>query len=165
MARNQYGRLTEYIIENQQKFYRVAYTYVRNREDALDVVQNAVCKALENHESLRREDAMKTWFYRILVNESMNFLRKNKKEIVCEPTDLPVEIYEEPAYEAGLNVFEELALLPGEMQTVIILHYFEELTLKEIAQVTGTNLNTVKTRLYSSLRKLRAVIKEREKCI
>lgn len=85
MARDQYGRLTEYIIENQQKFYRVAYTYVRNRENALDVVQNAVCKALENYGSLKREDAMKTWFYRILVNESLNFLRKNKREIVCEP--------------------------------------------------------------------------------
>lgn len=76
-----------------------------------------------------------------------------------------MEIYEEPAYEAGLNVFEELAQLPKEMQTVIILHYFEELTLKEIAQITDTNLNTVKTRLYSSLRKLRSVIREREKCV
>ena len=165
MARNLYDRLTEYIIENQQKFYRVAYTYVRDRENALDVVQNAVCKALENYKSLKQEDAMKTWFYRILVNESLNFLRKSQREITFEPEEFPVEIYEEPAYEAGLHVYEEVASLPDSLRTVVILHYFEELTLKEIAQVTDTNLNTVKTRLYSALRRLKTIVQEREKCI
>lgn len=165
MAQDMYEQLTTYIIANQEKFYRLAYTYVGNRESALDVVQNAICKALENYGDLRNEKAMKTWFYRILVNESFNFLRKNKKEIAYEPAELPETVYEEPAYEAGLNFFKEISALPEDQQTVITLHYFEELTLHEIAQVTGVNLNTVKTRLYSALRKLRVMVQGKERCV
>ncbi len=165
MAEDMYDKLTAYIVADQQKFYRVAYTYVRDKDNALDVVQNAICKALENYGALRNEGAMKTWFYRILVNESLNFIRKNKREVACEPAALPEEIYEEPAYEEGYSLFQAVGNLPEQMQTVITLHYFEELTLKEIAQITGVNLNTVKTRLYSALRKLKVSVQEKEKCI
>lgn len=47
-----YTQLTEYITGNQNKFYRLAYSYLNNKEAALDAVQNAVCKALENYPSL-----------------------------------------------------------------------------------------------------------------
>ena len=45
MRQELYDRIVAYIVENQEKFYRLAYSYVRNQEDALDIVQNAVCKA------------------------------------------------------------------------------------------------------------------------
>ena len=54
----------------------------------------------------------------------------------------------------------EIHKLPPEMQTVIMLHYFEEMTLKEISTVTGVNLNTVKSRLYSALGKLKKLVRE-----
>lgn len=165
MAQDMYDKLTEFIVADQQKFYRVAYTYVQNKDSALDVVQNAICKALENYGSLRNESAMKTWFYRILANESLNYIRKNKREIAYEPAEFPEEIYVEPAYEAGLNLFHEVQALPEQMRTVVTLHYFEEMTLKEIAQITGVNLNTVKTRLYSALRRLKGVVREKEECV
>lgn len=165
MAQDIYDKLTAYIIERQQRFYRVAYTYAGNRDCALDIVQNAVCKALENYKSLRNENAMKTWFYRILVNESLSYIRKNRREITFSPADLPEEIYEEPAYQEGLELFQAVETLPEHLRTIITLHYFEELTLKEIAQITGVNLNTVKTRLYSALRKLKAVVQEKEKVV
>ena len=165
MAADMYEKLTAYIIDGQQQFYRVAYTHVGEREAALDVIQNAICKALENYGSLRNEGAMKTWFYRILINECWNYLRKNKREIAFEPADFPQEIYEEPAFKEGLDLFTEVRTLPEQVKTVIILHYFEELTLKEIAEATGMNLNTVKTRLYSGLRKLKVMIQEKERCL
>lgn len=165
MAQDMYDKLTAYIVADQQKFYRVAYSYVQNPDSALDVVQNAICKALENYGSLRSEAAMKTWFYRIVINEALTYLRKNKREIVFLPEELPEEIYEEPAYEAGIDILKEVEALPEQMKTVVTLHYFEELTLKEVAQVTGMNLNTVKTRLYSALRKLKVTVQEKEKCV
>ncbi len=48
-----YERLIQYILENQDRFYRIAYSYMRHQEDALDVVQSAVCKALEAHENIK----------------------------------------------------------------------------------------------------------------
>ena len=47
MKQDLYDHIVGYIVENQNTFYRLAYSYVRDREDALDVVQSAVCKALE----------------------------------------------------------------------------------------------------------------------
>ena len=55
MKRDLYEKIVSYVVENQNKFYRLAYSYVRDREDALDAVQSAVCKALENYGGIRNE--------------------------------------------------------------------------------------------------------------
>ena len=73
-------KIVNYILENQEKFYRLAYSYAGSQEDALDIVQNAVCRILENYEGIRNENGIRTWCYRILVNESMTFLKRKAKE-------------------------------------------------------------------------------------
>lgn len=70
-----YEMLVTYIVENQDKFYRLAFSYAHNQEDALDIVQNAVCKALENYQNLNNQRAIRTWMYRIVVNESLQLLK------------------------------------------------------------------------------------------
>lgn len=149
-------RLVSYLIENQQKFYRIAYCYVNQREAALDIVQNAICKSLENIMSLKKIEAMKTWFYRILIHECFGYLNKHKREILYEPGQFNEGVYYEDAYEDNLEIYQKVCELPEHIKTVIILRYFEELTLKEIAKSTGVNLSTVKTRLYSGLKRLKA---------
>ena len=79
MKQDQYSKIVSYITENQKMFYRLAYSYAQNREDALDVVQNAVCKALEHYQELRNEEAIRTWFYRILVNESLQLIKERNR--------------------------------------------------------------------------------------
>ena len=73
--------LEDYIRENQEKLYKVAYTYTRNQDLALDVVQEAITKSLENISKLKHEEYVKTWFYRILINESLKVYKRNKKYI------------------------------------------------------------------------------------
>lgn len=151
-----YDSLVKHIVENQNKFYRAAFYYVKNKEAALDVVQNAICKALENYEKLQSSEAMASWFYRIVINESLMYLRREKKYIAWDESDssLLEGIYEEPAYEPKLEVVSKISELPTDMQVVIQLHFFEDKTLKEIAEITETNLNTVKSRLYAACKKL-----------
>lgn len=151
-----YDSLVKHIVSNQNQFYRAAYYYVKNREAALDVVQNAICKALENYEKLQSEDAMASWFYRIVINESLMYLRKEKKYIAWDESEsnLLEGSYEEEAYEPKIEVVSKISELPTDMQIVIQLHFFEEKTLKEIAEITDTNLNTVKSRLYAACKKL-----------
>lgn len=79
MGKDCYEILVRFIVENQNHFYRIAYSYLRNKEDALDAVQNTACKALENYQKLRTDTALKMWVYRILVNESMQLIRDKKK--------------------------------------------------------------------------------------
>lgn len=157
MNRILYENLIQYILTNQERFYRLAYSYTRNQEDALDAVQNAVCKALEAYEHIRNTGAIKTWFYRILVNESLQILKQRKKAAPTE--DAEAQVYCEKAYHRE-DMDRELSRLEPEVQTIIRLRYFEELSLKEIAQVTGRNINTVKTKLYRGLKALKENMEE-----
>ena len=160
MKQTLYELLVSYIVENQNKFYRVAYSYARNQEDALDIVQNAVCKALESYKNLRTADAVKTWFYRILINESLAAIKQRKKELLSDDNPQKEEAYYEKGYEQQDDIKEELDRLEEDIQTIIRLRFFEELSLKEISEITGLNLNTVKTKLYRGLKLLRENIQE-----
>ena len=95
MKETLYETLISCITENQNRFYRVAYSYVKNEEDALDAVQNTVCKALESYRNLKNAEAVRTWFYRILINESIDIMRQRKKFLLSEDYPGAEEIYEE----------------------------------------------------------------------
>ncbi len=147
-----------FLVENQTRFYRLAYSYLKNREEALDAVQSAVCRALEKQDSLQEPDAMRAWFYRILINICTDVLRRRKLVTLIPPEALDAGSYEDPLPSDG-TLAERVNALPPEIQTIIKLRFYEELSLKEISMVTGCNLSTVKTRLYSGLKKLRIELK------
>ena len=155
-----YEKLIQYILENQDRFYRVAYSYTRHQEDALDAVQSAVCKALEAHENIKNADAIKTWFYKILINECLTVLKKRGKVVLTADTVEQEEVYYEKGYEQGGDIEQELEKLEMDIQVIIKLRFFEEMSLKEISGITGFNLNTVKTKLYRGLKLLKENIQE-----
>ena len=154
VSKSQERILTNYLIEDQARFYRLAYSYLKNREEALDAVQTAVCRALERQEHLREPDAMRTWFFRILVNVCTDMLRQRKRVTFIPPEALDAGSYEDPLPADG-DLAARVDALPPEIATIIRLRFYEELSLKEISAVTGVPLSTVKTRLYTGLRKLR----------
>lgn len=155
-----YDKITAYIIENQNRFYRLAYSYVKNQEDALDVVQNAICIALDKYEDLKNEDAVKTWFYRILVNESIGCLNRKKRELPTGEEEALDWAYHEKGYEPESDLQDRIDLLDEDVQKIVKLRFYEELSLKEIAEVMDMNLNTVKAKLYRGLDKLKQSMKE-----
>ena len=144
--------LTTYLVTEQARFYRLAYSYLHQREDALDAVQTAVCRALERQDSLRSPDLLRPWFYQILVNTCLDALRRRSKVV-------PLSEWEETGQEDPPPPDEDLArrveALPPAISTVIKLRFYEDLTLREIGTVTGSGVNTVKSRLYTGLKKLR----------
>ena len=142
MASLKEEQLESYLIGGQARFYRLAYSYLQDREEALDAVQTAVCRALQ------------TWFTRILVNACMDLLRQRKRVAFVPPEALESGSYEDPLPEDGA-LASRVNALPPETQTVVKLRFYEDMSLKEISEVTGCNLNTVKSRLYAGLKKLR----------
>lgn len=146
--------LTAFFMDNQARFYRLAYSHLQNREDALDAVQTAVCRALEKQESLQTPEAMRTWFYRILVHVCTDQLRRRKNVVLVPPEALDAGSYEDPLPADG-SLNQRVDALPPEIAAIVRLRFYEELSLKEISAVTGWNLSTVKTRLYTGLKKLR----------
>lgn len=73
--------LITFITENQEKLYRFAVSQMKDRDAALDTLQNAIVKALENYTAIRKPEYMKTWFYRILLNECHGYMRKNSRKL------------------------------------------------------------------------------------
>jgi len=154
-------RLTSYLVADQARFYRLAYSYLQNQEEALDAVQTAVCRALERQDSLRDPGAMRTWFYRILTNVCTDQLRQRKRVTFVPPDALDTGSYEDPLPDDG-TLASRVDALPAEIAAVIRLRFYEELSLKEISAVTGAPLSTVKTRLYTGLKKLRVSLEGAE---
>lgn len=155
--------LIEYIKENQEKLYKVAYTYTKNSELALDVVQEAITKSLENIHKLREEKYVKTWFYRILINESLKVYKRNKKYIQLElQEDIQTnQGYNEDKIAENIDIYNNIQKLDNKLKTVIILRFFENLKIEEIAVITKTNVNTVKSRLYKGLNEMKKNIERR----
>lgn len=154
MPHIQEKQLTAYLVENQARFYRLAYSYLNSREEALDAVQTAVCKALEKQDSLQDAGAMRTWFYRILVNVCTDTLRQRKRVTLVPPEALDTGSYEDPLPEDG-SLARRVDALPPEVAAIVKLRFYEELSLPEISAVMNCPLSTVKTRLYTGLKKLR----------
>jgi RNA polymerase sigma-70 factor (ECF subfamily) len=150
-------KVEEFIIENRENFYRVAYSYVKNEQDALDIIQDSIYKALNSVEKLKEIKFIKTWFYRIVVNCSIDYLRKNKKySNFLEVEQLEkIECYED---HTNLDLKKNLDDLPEKYRIIIVLRFFEDLKIEEIAKILDENVNTVKTRLYQGLKKLRVNI-------
>lgn len=151
-----------FVEENQNKFYRLAYSYVENKDEALDIVQDAIVRALRKLHTLRQPAYMRTWFYRVLVNESLDHLRRKKRQAVCLPLEEMLLVDSAPSVSSAAELLSLIEGLAPELKTVIFLRFYEDMKLSEIAEVTGENLNTVKSRLYRALRLLRATLTEEE---
>ena len=141
----------DFIKENQNYFYQIAFFHVKDEDIAMDIVQEAIVKAFQKRYTLRKIDFLKTWFYRILINECNLYFRKNKKLIF-------IPDYEE--YESRLpskeqietnDLYDAIDGLTPKLKTIVILYFFEGMKLEEISKVTHTHLSTVKSRLYKAL--------------
>lgn len=141
---------------NKEKYYRVAFTYVKNTEDALDIVHDAIVKALQKIDSLHKKEYLETWFYRILINESISFVRKNKNIVYLdELSDARILATEEIDREQYMTLYAAIDELPPKLKTVVILRFFEDMKFDEIAEITSTKQSTVKARLYKALKLLK----------
>lgn len=137
---------------NKEKYYRVAFSYVKNKEDALDIVHDAIVKALQKINGLRNKEYLETWFYRILINESISFVRKSKNIIYLdELPDSQLPATEDIDREQYMTLYAAIDHLSPKLKTVVILRFFEDMKFDEIADITGAKLSTVKARLYKAL--------------
>ncbi|MBZ9534449.1 sigma-70 family RNA polymerase sigma factor [Cytobacillus oceanisediminis] len=151
--------LIAFIMDNKASFYRFAYSYVRNQEDALDIVQDSIHKALKKQHQLKDISMMKSWFYRIVATTSLDFLRKRKRWHVTDDENLEILASSSVDTYKNLDLEQAINQLPLSYKTIVILRFFEDLKLEEIASVLGENINTVKTKLYKALKILRIEMK------
>lgn len=154
-------RVEEAILDSYESMYRIAMTYVRNEEDALDIVQDSVYKAIRNAGQVKNERYIETWICKIVINTTMDFFKKNQREI---PIEELFEVYETGVEDTYRDLDTEKALdsLSERERAVIILRFFEDKRLEEIAVILNANISTIKSLLYRSLKKLKVEMMEGE---
>jgi RNA polymerase sigma-70 factor (ECF subfamily) len=164
LLKNKYleEQIAEYAVKHKENFYRLAYSYVKNADDALDIVQESVYKAISSMDSLKNPDYLKTWFYRIVVNTSLDFLRRQKRNVAVGEEILGSFDFGAVDSYGDFDLQRALDNLPEKYRTIVVLRYFEDLKIDEIAEILNENVNTVKTRLYKSLEILRVKLSECE---
>lgn len=140
------------LLENYDKYYRLAYSYMKSEHDALDVVQESAYKAIRDCGKVKERRYLSTWLYRIVVNTALDALRRQGREVSLE--EQKQEESWQPSYE-GIELREILDRLDEKEKTVVVLRYFHDLKLEDIAGILGENVNTVKARLYRTLKKMR----------
>lgn len=155
--------IEQIISENYNKYYRLAYRYVYNDEDASDIVQNTAYKAIKNSSSLKQPEYAQTWIYRILLNECFLFLKKQKcysYDDIKESSSVELKYIED--HDANIDLQREIDSLPDRDKAIIILRYFEDKKLEEIAEILGESTNTVKSRLYRCLKRMREALSDED---
>lgn len=150
----------EQIIDQLMREYsddilHLVYTYVKNRTIAEDLAQEIFIKCYEKLKQFNQQSTIKTWLYRIASNHCKDYLRSwhyrkitlsNKvfDHIPSKSKQVEEEIIKHSEENSLTNAVMKL---PLKYREVVFLHYYEELSLKEISKITSVNINTLKTRL------------------
>ena len=145
--------------------FGTAYLMIRDRELAEDAVQEALIQIWKHLPSFRFKSSIKTWLVRIIVNEVKQQLRK--KQVPTVPLEQVTEMVGDfDGAETAMIHDEErqqlkqaLEKLPSEQRESLVLRYFSELTVPEIAMVTRQREGTIKSRLSRGLERLRIILR------
>lgn len=148
----------------QGPVFNVVLRMVRSYEDAKDISQDVFVKAFENLRQFDPKRKFFSWIYRIAINESINFLGKDRPQ-----SDLPAQLttnrpdparaYE--ASETGRQLHRALDELSPDYRAVILLRHFFHLSYREMARILDIPEKTVKSRLFDGRRLLRRVLIEK----
>ena len=162
--------LEKIMIDYGNELVRLAFSYVKDAEIAKDLVQNTFIKCYKNLESFRFDAQIKTWLYRITINECKDYLKSwhykmvQVKSFINETTKSIIPSTEKIVIEKHNKeeIKDTIFSLPKVYREVVYLYYYDSLTSEEIASVLSIPVNTVKTRLRRAKQRLGSLIKEAE---
>ena len=164
--------LREFIDRYREKVYRVALAHIRDREEAVDVAQEAFIRL---HRARKRWDARArpfTWLYRITVNLCIDRIRKSRRQKHSVPDPKSPDLVAQGVIrqsrgpgarlagkEKAREILRAVRELPAKQRTIFLLRHYEGLSLAEIAECEGCALGTVKSSLHRAIHALRRKLK------
>ena len=166
------------IVVYQQPVYNLVVRLMNEPADTADVVQEVFLKVFRNIHSFRSNSSLKTWIYRIAVNEAYNhrrwFCRHQRQEVALSGNDEATHSYEEKLTDPGRSPYdlassvetralveEALAKLSPKFRTAVVLRDIEDLSYEEIAAILDISLGTVKSRILRGREALRKLLEVR----
>lgn len=162
----------ELVKRYQERIYATIYHMTSNHEDANDLAQESFIKAFDALKSFKGGSSFYTWLYRIAVNKTINFLKQRKNKFHLSLNDIDFNAEHDPDLvslisdktpnrDVGLSELqkklnEALLKLSETHRTVVVLHDVQGMSHEEIADITGCNIGTVRSRLFYARQQLQA---------
>ncbi|WP_369690882.1 sigma-70 family RNA polymerase sigma factor [Rossellomorea vietnamensis] len=137
----------------------MAYVYVKNQDDALDVVQETAYRSFKKIGTLRNPAYFKTWLIKIAISCATDLLRKEKKVIHLHPEYTYLIDSAEQDIPLSLSLKDLIETLNENEKSIILWKFYYGYTLQEISEIEESPLGTVKSVLYRALAKLRKQIR------
>lgn len=149
----------------KENLYKVAFAYLKNEEEALDIVSDTIYKAYMEINKLENPKYFNTWITRILINTAINRLKKNKRIVLIDEyekiedfntdiSDMDVDI------PRTIDLYNAIDKLNVKSRSIIILKYFQDMTISEISEVLRIPEGTIKVYLHRALKKLKIELEE-----
>lgn len=143
------------IASYKDNLYNIAFCYLKNEHDALEAIQETTCRAYLKLHKLKEPKYFNTWLTKIIINYCIDEQKRKKKlTLINENIDISLENkdYEHIAIEAAVE------MLPPKYKQVIVLKYFQDMKIEEIAKIIGRPEGTIKTWLYRALKLLKDIL-------
>lgn len=175
---NDQSAITKLYELTNQNAYFVAISMMKNEDDTFDIMQNAYIKAFDKLDTLENPEKFQSWLNQIVSNECKMALRKHRDFVfsdfetedgydfgdMIENDNIEFNPDSNIEYEETKQAMEEiLHKLPDEQRLVVLMFYFQEFSIKEIAQMLDCSENTVKSRLNYAKKKIKTEVEELER--
>ncbi|WP_371377310.1 RNA polymerase sigma factor [Thalassotalea aquiviva] len=149
----------------EKPLYNYAFRMVSNREDALDLMQDIFVAVFRNLSSFRGDSKFKSWLFRIAHYRCIEFYRRKKSTLsLDDEPEMEAQKHqscpEHSTFQArqSSDLVDAMGRLPINQRTVVELKFFQHFTFEEISEQLGVSINTVKSRLYTALDKLKITL-------
>lgn len=149
----------------EQLYWQIRKLVV-NHDDADDILQNTFIKVWNNIHNFRGDAKLSTWLYKIAVNESINFLNKERSrrdQTTSEDTSFLVQNLEADKWFDGdslqLELQKAIARLPEKQRLVFTMRYYDEMKYEEISEILGTSVGALKASYHHAVKKIEQAIR------
>lgn len=148
--------------QHEASLYRIAYSYLRSKHDALEAIQEHTYRCYRGIRKVNEPAYIETWLVRVLINICLDMKRKGQREIPSDDIEGNIPVSTDDANEMSLEVMEAIEQLSLAQQELIYLKYFQDRKNADIAHTLQVPEGTIKSRLHTALNKLKLWFREEE---
>lgn len=145
----------------KEQMYRIAFAYLKNEQDALEAIQEVTFRAYKNIKKVKEPKFFSTWLTRIMINYCIDDLKRKKRFLVSDSKAQTGSLTEEK--DDLISLEAAIKVLKPSFQEIIILKYFQDMTIEQIADHLGRPSGTIKTWLSKALQELRKQVTKEDR--
>lgn len=149
--------------EYAKELLNIAYGYTKNKDDSIDIMQNAYVALLNSNKQFESNEHIKHFLIRVTINESKNFIKSHIRQKVIKNNDIVMNYPETKEDCLAYDVSKIVNILPEKYKAIIILHYYDDMKIKDISIVLKISESAVKKRLERARNLIREIIERNEK--